>query len=201
MANTVQPLWEPDKDGSGYVRAAKPAPDPPDPFKDPLYGWKPDPEGGGYIRIPEEELPPIPRQGTWCKIFGLEKNTEMNGRIVEVVETNDVEGTVNIAIEGSDHFMIKAINLAPLPGSEKLCSLHREVSLQLNGINCAACKKALKEALCAVEGVDEVAISITTKQESDKHPNPVTVKGAIDEATIKAAIVQLDRGRSKYTIA
>lgn len=53
-------------------------------LEEPPYGWRADPDGTGFIRIPEDQLPPMPRKGIWCKITGLSTNTDMNDCIVEV---------------------------------------------------------------------------------------------------------------------
>jgi hypothetical protein len=201
MANDTGAQWVADPDG-GFLRVAPASEaEPTDPLKDPLYGWKPDSDGVGYVRIPDDELPPIPRAGTWCKIFGLQKNPEMNERIVECEdgETKE-EGVVEIISENSDRFMIKPVNLAPLPGSEKMGSFHKVVTLKVNGISFKSDKESLKEALCTVAGVDAIAVTIATQAETGVHPNEVTVKGAVEEKDIRDAIAKVDAGRSKYTV-
>jgi copper chaperone CopZ len=190
----------PADDYPGFVRI--PAPEPEvesDPTKDPLWGWTKDADGG-YVRVPESELPPVPRKGTWCKVFGLTQRGDMNDTIVECI-SEEPDDLVQIAFDGDEHFLIKAINLAPLPGSEKMLSLHGTHTLQVNGINCKSCKESLLTALTAVEGVSETATTIKTKEETGAHPNPVMLKGKIDVEKVKAAISALDAGRGKFTIA
>jgi hypothetical protein len=196
--------WIEEKGGKdsypGFVRIPAPEPEPEtDPLKDPLWGWKKDEDGVGYVRMPDDQLPPIPRKGTWCKIINLTQKTDMNGCIVEVISEND--GLVEIQFDNEEHFLIKPPNLAPLPGSEKLGAFHKEITLQVNGINCEKCKAPLMDALCEVEGVGQCAVSITTKTESGQHPNPVILKGAIDVEKVKEAISKLDAGKGKYTVA
>ena len=70
--------------------------------------------------------------------------------------------------------------------------------LQVNGINCGGCKKSLAAALVGVDGVKE--FSIETKADTGKHPNKVEVRGGSADA-IRDAIVALDAGRGKFTIA
>ena len=75
----------------------------------------------------------------------------------------------------------------------------RELELMLNGLNCGSCGNAVKKAIMAVEGVDEV--SAQSKKDTGSHPNKVVVKGSASEAAVRAAIGKLDAGRNKFTIA
>ena len=74
----------------------------------------------------------------------------------------------------------------------------KEQELLLNGINCGGCGNAVKTALMAVEGVDEVTAE--SKSDTGKHPNKVMVKGVCDLASLRTAINALDRGRGKFTL-
>ena len=95
----------------------------------------------------------------------------------------------------------------------------------MNGINCGGCKGSLTKALEAVDGLE--IISIATKADTGSHPNAgieaysrsysrqeltptrfpwrhlvscaVVVKGVPVEVA-RAAIVELDAGRGKFTI-
>lgn len=200
-APVVEKTWEADPDGSGSVRIRPTAPgsEVADPTKDPMWGWKLEPSGEGYVRIPPHLLPPVPRKGTWCKIFGLTQATEKNDAIVEV-ESVQEDGNVVISVDGEE-FMIRPVNLAPLLGSEKMIAAHKEVTLNVNGVNCDNCRKPLIAALCKIPGVDEGSVAVKTKSESGAHPNTLTVRSVADEAAIKEAIGMLDAGRNKFTIA
>ena len=71
--------------------------------------------------------------------------------------------------------------------------------LMVNGLNCGGCGGALKTALMAVEGVTQVTAE--TKSDTGKHPNKVVVEGTCSAKALHMAIVQLDRGRKKFTLA
>lgn len=195
--------WRPDPKGGGFIRDPPPKePEPPkDPSKDPLYGWKKDPEGTGYVRMDADEIPPIPRAGVWCQVVGLKQATDKNGLIVKVKGEPDSDGTVEIEFDGTDQFLIHPINLAPIRGSEKLAGFHKEHVLKVNGINCNTCKASLLKALCTVDGVAECNVTIATKEQTGKHPNLVTLKGAMDIDKVKEAIQVLDANRNKFTLA
>lgn len=199
-APVVEQTWEADPDGSGSVRKrpTEVRPEVVDPAKDPLWGWELEPSGEGYVRIPPHLMPPIPRKGTWCKIINLTQATEKNDAIVEVQSVQE-DGNVIITVE-EEEFMIRPVNLAPLLGSEKMIAAHKEVKLNVNGVNCDNCRKPLVAALCKIPGVDEGSVAVKTKTESGAHPNILTVRSVADEAAIKEAISTLDAGRDKYTI-
>ena len=74
-----------------------------------------------------------------------------------------------------------------------------ELELLLNGINCGGCGNAVKKALLAVDGVAEV--SAESKADTGGHPNKVVVKGSATEDAVRAALVALDAGRGKFTVA
>ena len=135
----------------------------------------------------------------WCEITGLKQDVSKNGLLVEIVEENK-DGVVEIQFDGKENFQINAHNLAPVKGSEKMSMYHKEHVLNVNGINCASCKKSLLEALVDVEGVAACAVTIATKADSGVHPNPVALKGAIDIEQVKTAVAKLDAGRNKFTI-
>lgn len=73
----------------------------------------------------------------------------------------------------------------------------KEVSLFVNGINCEGCKKPLQERLEALDGV--TSVTVVHKGTSGAHPNIVKVSGA-DEAAVRKAIAEVDKGRNKYTV-
>ena len=57
----------------------------------------------------------------------------------------------------------------------------------------------MKKALLAVDGVAEV--SAESKADTGGHPNKVVVKGSVTEDAVRAALVALDAGRGKFTVA
>ena len=57
----------------------------------------------------------------------------------------------------------------------------------------------MKKALLAVDGVGEV--SAESKADTGGHPNKVVVKGSATEDAVRAALVALDAGRGKFTVA
>ena len=160
------------------------------------------------MRIPEDELPPPHRPGTWCKIVGLQTNTDLNGSFVQLLDGGIArgwgtlnDGEVGILCDGKE-YGIRETNLVPLPGSEKRAAFHegwRSTTLMVNGINCEGCKRPLVSALEAVPGVR--VVDAKTKAETGKHPNKVVVGGFLGaDAAIKEAIAKLDNGRRKYTV-
>lgn len=197
----VEALWKPDPDG-GFIRIAPAGEtEDKDPSTDPLWGWKPDPKGEGYVRMNPDEMPPIPRKGVWCQIFGLSQSTDMNGLIVEASEEATKDGTVEITFDGNQKYLINAYNLTPVRGSEKLGKYHHVLSLKVNGINCDNCKRSLMDALIKVKGVDSEGVDIKTKAKTGASTNPVLIKGAFDDDEVLKAIKSLDNNRGKFTIA
>jgi hypothetical protein len=147
-----------------------------------------------------------PRKGIWCKVIGLSKNTDMNGKIAQVIrEELDEDGTVGIdfstdgTLKGQEH-NIQPKNLAPIPGSERIGSFHRHIVFKVSGIASDEDKKALLGALTAITGVDEVAVRILSKVETGQDTNPVTIMGAFKDQEVTAAVEALDAGRSRYSV-
>lgn len=71
--------------------------------------------------------------------------------------------------------------------------------LMLNGINCGGCGNAVQRALLALDGTTEVLTQ--SKADTGGHPNKVVVRGACTAKAVREAIVTLDAGRGKFTIA
>jgi G3E family GTPase len=72
-------------------------------------------------------------------------------------------------------------------------------ALLLNGINCGGCGNAVKQALLAVDGVDDVHAE--NKADTGVHPNKVVVTGTCTQEALLEAITTLDNGRGKFTLA
>jgi len=141
------------------------------------------------------------REGIWCKVFGLARNTEMNGKTIHVLREELTDGLVTVKFEidrdsqlRGGEYTLYPKNLAPLPGATKVGKWHKQKTFKVSGISNDGDKKSVIAALQfrnveggteGVVGVDEVAVKIV----HDKVANhDVTIGGAFEEKAVTEAI-------------
>jgi hypothetical protein len=138
------PDWRRAPDGIGFVKLAPGDPGNGRPIEsdDALpFGWIEDPDGTGITRLPadDERVPTQP--GYWAKLVDLDRNWDMNGLLVEIVNmepddqqcicVKDHRPELEIAKLGfancRGEYYVKPENLAPVEGSEKVAPFHEAV--------------------------------------------------------------------------